>query len=388
MPQSLIGNRIWFKSVQLASRLNLLPHRESVGTDIGTCVHDYVAWTKPWQNFVLNGNAVYPCRAIDLIGPGMNERQAWEMTSAALVMPQTAETPLIQNFWGKPDLAPTFVKHRTPRSPINAFTLDNIKEQTVLFHRCKDGSLIRVLRDALFPGQQQKTLRVVFPFHNGDGALLVKMLEFSAWLCGQQPFEACISYDHSASPQLVMRVKRAARSAFANVTEILYPVPEHRSWPYAANCAFQHAADFMSQADAPWLWCEADAVPLTPDWLHVLDYEYRRRKKPFFGPIVPGMGHMNGVGIYPAQTPQFAPRAMQSQWGAWDSDMKPDMIHLCYDASSLIQHCWGIVNNQPHPRDGQAPRFDTKDKLGWVYSSAVLFHRCKDGSLIDRLREA
>lgn len=363
-------------------------------------VDAYAACNKPFMGAVmeaggnpniphrsLNGNAVYPAHAIDVIGPTLQDNSAWEMTSAALVMPQAADTLLIQHFWGEPDLSPTFVKNRSKRSPRNAFTLENLRAEAVIFHRNKDGTLIRLLREKLYGGYGNNSLKVVLPFCNHDAHLMTKLLEFIGWLSGPQPFEAFISYDHSTDNAKASRIQQLASQAFAAVHQIRYPVPLHSSWPYAANCAFQYAADHMAQTTGPWLWLEADATPLTPEWLPTLDHEYRRQRKLFFGPIVEGRGHMNGVAIYPPETPSIAPRAMESQWGAWDTDMKIDMIHLCHDASDLIQHCWGVVNGKLHPYEGDPPSFGNRESLGWLLTSAVLFHRCKDGSLIDRLKE-
>jgi hypothetical protein len=336
----------------------------------------------------LAGTAVYPANAIDIIEPAIEARPnvAWDVSSADAVVPHSGHTGLIQHFWGEHNLPPTFARSRANSGPKNVMTLEDIWRDALIFHRCKDGSLIRLLGGTEQAGVEGE-LRVVFPFHNGDGGLLAKMLEFSFWLGGEQAFEACLAYDYGTRPELAGEVRRAAEKAFARVIEIRYPVPRYNRWPYAANVAFQYSADFMAQGDSPWLWCEADAVPLRADWLAQLAREYLQRGRPFFGPVVAGRGHMNGVGIYPAETPLLAPKAMVAEWGAWDTDMRPDMIHLCHDASALIQHCWGIVNGQPHPYEGGPAEFRRRENLGWVLPGAVLFHRCKDGSLMDRLRE-
>jgi hypothetical protein len=68
--------------------------------------------------------------------------------------------------------------------------------------------------------------------------------------------------------------------------------------------------------------------------------------------------------------------------------MKDEMIWECHNAEPLIQHVWGIVNGQTHPILGEAPVFRTQNEVkSWLNPKAVLFHRCKDASLIDRLRE-
>ena len=55
-------------------------------------------------------------------------------------------TPLIQHFWGKPDLAPTFREVKGEHDPENTIPMGFIKPEAVLWHRSKDGTLIDLLR--------------------------------------------------------------------------------------------------------------------------------------------------------------------------------------------------------------------------------------------------
>ncbi len=145
----------------------------------------------------------------------------------------------------------------------------------------------------------------------------------------------------------------------------------------------------MQKFNRPWLWLEPDAVVLRRDWLRVLEREYHHHQKPFFGPIVQGMGHMNGVGIYPANAQQKLKRTLSGPTGvAWDSEMMPEMIHETYDACNFIQHCWAIENGIPHPFHGADVAFPTQEHVdAWVLPSAVVFHRIKNTTLIERLME-
>ena len=100
----------------------------------------------------LPGVSVYPNNAYDLyskIESLKTENVAWDMEAAGAVVPRSAHTSLIHHFWGEPELPPTFVLQRKPDSPQNCLQLGFINKNAVLFHRCKDGSLIELLRSVL-----------------------------------------------------------------------------------------------------------------------------------------------------------------------------------------------------------------------------------------------
>jgi hypothetical protein len=73
---------------------------------------------------------------------------------------------------------------------------------------------------------------------------------------------------------------------------------------------------------------------------------------------------------------------------AWDWEMVLDTRDIQHDASHLMQHVWGITNGKPDLFAGETAVFRTiQDVRNWVSPLAVTFHRSKDGTLIDRLRE-
>lgn len=97
----------------------------------------------------LNGVAAYPNDAIDLfknIASIKDGTQAWDIGSAALVVPKAMNTPKIFHFYGLKDLPPVFVATKLPDSPKNHVTLDFVPENAAIFHRSKGGELIDLLR--------------------------------------------------------------------------------------------------------------------------------------------------------------------------------------------------------------------------------------------------
>lgn len=339
----------------------------------------------------LSGCAVYPPDALNEVGAFCNGSQAWDMAMARIVVPKSANTKLVQLFWGQKDLAPTFSISKHQGSPINTFTLSDLRPGAAVFHRNNDGTLIRLLRRSLFNPErnEDREFVVVLPFHNGDAPMFIKNLEWQVSMGQEARYDCVVFYDRSTIKQFVSRMSELASKAYARVDRYEYDPPPVRRWPDAANWAFQHAARFMQHvAKRPWLWMEYDMIPLTPDWLRTLQDMYAMCGMPMMGSIVEGRGHCNGTSVYPANFPDIAPVTMSATNGAFDTTMASETIHLTFDASALMQHIWGLQNGQPHSWIGPAPSFKTQDQVRkWISPGAVTMHRCKDGSLIDRLRE-
>lgn len=339
----------------------------------------------------LAGNAVYPADAASRLRAVLDAQsaRAWDVASAEVAVPQSAHSRLIQHFWGQPQLPPTFAERKWPDSPINTFTLSNLHPQAVVFHRNKDGTLIRLLKRKMGL-DLAPSIVVALPFCNKDAKLAVKHTRWLAEMCPASGYQAVIATDSDTIGSYITEVAREAGVCFSGVSILRYRCGSTCSWPHGANVAFRATAQHMQKTvNGPWLWLEADAVATRRSWLDELQAEYELGGKLFMGPIVPGMGHMNGMGVYPKDTPDYIPNALHtSNHLAWDSEMKGEMIWECHNAEPLIQHVWGIVNGQPHPILGEPPNFDNQEKVkAWLNPKAVLFHRCKNGSLIDRLRE-
>ena len=259
----------------------------------------------------------------------------------------------------------------------------------MIFHRNKDLTLIRMLRMRDFPGTAHTgEVMVVIPFCNGDGRMFFKNIEWWRDLNDGQrhEFDALLSYENNTNQQVVHQITALAKTLFRNVYTTSYPHGQPGEW--MQTIAFRHAATQVQlRFNQPFIWIEYNMIPLKRGWLDALVNAYRVCGKPFAGPIVPNMGHMNGTGIYPADTPSRIPRGINATRTAWDVAMKPEMIQHCHDLSALMYHCWGVNGGRLHPYHGTAPSFWHNDLINQIPPSAMTFHRCKDGSLIDRLRE-
>jgi len=228
---------------------------------------------------------------------------------------------------------------------------------------------------------------VCLSFCKRDADLLIENLRWQQELGSARRFECGLVYDETIQFAKVDAVMRLTSPLFVNVHDFKYPKPPYQRWPNAPNYAFQHTARKMAEHGRPWFWMEPDCIPLKSGWMERLEQEYDQSGKPFMGPVVPNMGHINGVAIYPANTPDILKKGMQCTNSAWDSVSKQEMIPYAHDASHLMQHAWGLVNGRFTPQHGDPPVFKSKDLLSQLLPTAVLFHRCKGTSLIERLRE-
>lgn len=231
-------------------------------------------------------------------------------------------------------------------------------------------------------------LRVALPVCARDLDLMSENLRWQEELDGRKDYDCVLAIDGSLSPAIVKGLEILAWRTYAQVETMIYPPPPVQAWPNGPNWAFQHTARHMQPGGRAWFWMEADCCPLHPGWLVRLNQEYRIRRKPIMGILVPGMGHCNGTAIYPATFPNLCRAAMECTDVAWDGLMKDDTIRLTHDAPNLICHVWGIKGGRAQASGGEPAVFQTwRDVMKWVDLNAAVFHRAKNTTLIERLRE-
>jgi hypothetical protein len=349
----------------------------------------YFGHIYPFQRaglLVMSGIAVYPPQAIDEMGPLIRAQPqvAFDVSTAIITQPQAVSTHLIQHVWGEDNLPPTFVEYKTPASPRNALTLEDLHPQAVLFHRNKDGTLEDLIRRKMGisgPGN----FMCVFGFCNLDVELLKKNLHWMKWMDMPKTHDCLLSYDRTTLHARVKEVEEMARQVFCSVQHTSYGVPTGTRFPQTA--AWQHAARFMHKLYRNWLWMEPDAIPLKPNWLTTLQTIYNYSHQPFVGPMVEGASHMNGTPtIYPANTPELLPRTMSHCENAWDTEAGDEMRGKTKDIGHIAVAFWGIKDGRLNPLEGESPYFPAGSPLlNQIPKTAVVFHRDKHGSLIDRL---
>jgi len=101
---------------------------------------------------VMSGVGVYPADAWKRLSLRLQQtrmKTAFDVGIADLVVPLAANTKLIWHFFGEHGLPPTFVRKREATSPKNALEVKVIPKLAVVAHRCKDNSLLEILRSSL-----------------------------------------------------------------------------------------------------------------------------------------------------------------------------------------------------------------------------------------------
>jgi len=226
---------------------------------------------------------------------------------------------------------------------------------------------------------------VVFAFCWKDMARLVKNLEWQADLGTRWP-SCFLSCDRTVGASDLDTIEQHAKRSYDTVQRIQYGNPSVGDWP--PNHAFRETAIAIQKQGKPWLWFEPDMVPLCKDWMGIMQSAYERCRQPFFNPLIPELLHFNGTGVYPADTPQRIPNALTERRTAWDVAMRPEIQHQTADAASVLQHAWMMMDGKLHSSGGgPEPVFRTKADLKNIYPSAVLFHRDKTLSIIERMKE-
>jgi hypothetical protein len=223
---------------------------------------------------------------------------------------------------------------------------------------------------------------VVLPVCAKDSEAALRNLAWIEHLDGRNSYACIVSHDANYDATAVLA---AARLCFASVTEFVYLPPRNTAWPMAANWAWQHAAAHIRrEIHQPWLWWEQDAVPLRARWLDAIVSAYSTCGRSFMGTAHSSASetHLNGVSVYPSDVITLHPDMALANHIPFDiAGGKPVLDQSAI--SNLFQHVWSFSGNKS---DSPPPSFEAHDNLNRIRADAVLFHRCKDATLIEALR--
>lgn len=240
-------------------------------------------------------------------------------------------------------------------------------------------------------------LLVTIPYCTKDIQLAKKLAD---WMFELQPyypgFSCLLVADHEVSQTDKLDLQNRLKRCFANVETMVVRVPaERQKWPDGPNVMFSSAARQIEEAyRMPWLWLEPDAVPLREGWLAEIGLEYLAQPKRCMGSMVaaenqPEMPpvHLSGVSVYPPDLWSGISNLIKNATKPFDILLAPYLVPRSSDTNRM-QHFWGLPDAAPTFKDPVTP-IDPKNTLSpqIVKPTAVLFHRCKDGSLIDILRQ-
>lgn len=224
---------------------------------------------------------------------------------------------------------------------------------------------------------------VVIPVCRKDEALVLKNLDWLAELDGKIDAKAAIAFPEKFCYKPVLDKANAIFSEHK-----LFEYSEWGGdprWPHPQNWAWQSVARMLSGQNEPWLWWEADSTPVSKGWFDAIRCEYEQANKPFMGCIMDDVEgwdiHMNGVGVYPPNVGEYSHIAMLTRSQPFDVVSWKDIRTHTHRANHIIQHHCRV--------NGDSTHFATQaDVESIVRPGVVLFHRVKDGSLIDRLHES
>lgn len=240
-------------------------------------------------------------------------------------------------------------------------------------------------------------LIAVVPYCLKDHKEATRLLEWIKTLDGRIENHMLLLVADDALPiETKKAIDALGKQVFGHSETLLVKAPAPVGDNYAVPAAemFKKAALHIDACFKwNWLWLEPDAVPLRAGWLDALAGAYEQCPKRFMGslmtanqPNVPKR-HMFGTAIYPNCC---GPELEKFCDGKSHFDMAmADYVVPRAQESNLFWHRWGSPGDPPTfkevklPTDG--PNVGTLDIIP---KESVLFHRNKDGTLIQLIQKS
>jgi hypothetical protein len=228
-------------------------------------------------------------------------------------------------------------------------------------------------------------LVVVLPVCRPDHNIACKWLRWARWLNQGVDFKYDLVVFCAASLEPHYRDELATEIRGWDGAQIqVNPKLEERTdlgYGYLANLEFLAGLEMTERLfpGRPTLWTEPDCIPTRPTWVREIDEEYSRCGMPFMGDFhaLGAIPHLTGNAVYAADWRKVAPSIAAlpgpNPAQGWDTSCSHETLPQSH-RTSLIQQAWIVP----------PPRF-TEKNVHIVHRTTALFHRCKDGSLIDVL---
>lgn len=226
---------------------------------------------------------------------------------------------------------------------------------------------------------------VLLPVCRPDLHLGLKWLRWARWLSEQrtEPYDLVVFAAQAIEEPLLRRL-RVVIDAWPGAQMAINPEHYERhdlGYAACANQMFRAALEATERLfpGRPTLWCESDCIPIYPRWFADIAEEYAMAGKPVMGDFhAPGpIPHVSGNAVYPAdwrvRCPSIALLPGPNPEQGWDSACAHETLPISH-RSYRIQQTWIVP----------MPKF-TAANLHMIHPETALFHRCKDGSLIDVL---
>jgi GT2 family glycosyltransferase len=232
----------------------------------------------------------------------------------------------------------------------------------------------------------------VFPFYQGDTDRMIHLLEWILDLGGCKNHDALLVADAGTDWQRCMEIKKLCEKSFRDVRLITNAESVH-GWIDGPKSLFLAGAKYAQRNNVSFLQMETDAIPLVSGWLDKIEQAWTERTR--------AMGHvykcnqpglplvmLSGIAVYSPDilSPEVEKKILEG--AHWDVVLSRILAPDDSDHTTLIHHMWGEHDNPPtfvrHKTD-----YSSKQPflLSDIPKSAAIWHRNKDGTLINLLRE-
>lgn len=239
-----------------------------------------------------------------------------------------------------------------------------------------------------------------FSFCDSDRAMALELAKHIECLGGVKEHKLLLLHPSNVDGR---ELEAILERAFGWVKRIAYQ-PRLNGWPDGPNQCFAVATEEVMKLGGgePWLWLEADCVPLYSRWLDDIQHEHRYCGMPILGAFENTFGldgkivsrHVTGVAVYPHDWWKRCPlmkslvtttETYRLQGGsppAFDVYIAAYAVPMC-GTGSAMRHYW--KSHSYRVEDGQVMcQFKTPYGASpLVDMTASLIHGCKDYSLLD-----
>lgn len=250
---------------------------------------------------------------------------------------------------------------------------------------------------------------VAFMVAKRDFMLLWDLVAWMRELEGQRiEADVVVTCEHDLDPDLTWALVRHCDQTFAGrVWSNRAPFQlADETWPLGPDWLFACTAEWCHRWESDFLLLEPDVTVLKPNWCDTLRRAYYGGGRPFMGTWEAAGSahpeHMPGNGVYPWNARQYLSlKRLEIPFDVWLAErgvMRDNLVTV----TPLIQQVWCVRDFQerqgknggmavPSRQPGSViaaltfPDWETVEQV--VSPAAMVFHRCKDGSLIQRLRE-
>lgn len=197
------------------------------------------------------------------------------------------------------------------------------------------------------------------------------------------------------------------------ITEVGGPQHPFQPHVYAANQMFQSAVRWLASTNnqEEWYWFEADNVPLKERWADELSRDYLNSialRRPFLGKVLPlaiyenkegvvtiredaAQPYMMGSGIYPARFDNYSQLWKSAKSIPWDVSCQWEVTPKATDTNKIVHNHSTKEYKQTEGNKYSCKLVSEPSRSKTditIPEDALVFHGCKDTSLLDIVKSS